>query len=87
MPQNAVAFVIMVDDQAALEAFYLLCKFEGIIPALESSHAVAQAIREAKRQEHRNILINLSGRGDKDVDHVLARTAPREETDANMTRR
>jgi tryptophan synthase beta chain len=77
----------IIDDQAALEAFYLLCKFEGIIPALESSHAVAQAIREAKRQEHRNILINLSGRGDKDVDHVLARTAPREETDANMTRR
>jgi tryptophan synthase beta chain len=62
-----------VTDQEAIEAFQLLCHYEGIIPALESSHALAAAIREArKRPAEQNILINLSGRGDKDLDHVLA---------------
>ncbi len=75
----------IIDDQAALEAFNLLCKYEGIIPALESSHAVAQAIREAKHHKYKNILVNLSGRGDKDIDHVLARTAADRKTNTNTT--
>jgi tryptophan synthase beta chain len=58
-------------DAEALEAFSLLCKLEGIIPALESSHAVAEAIRRApKMGKDKNILICLSGRGDKDLDTV-----------------
>jgi len=60
-----------IDDQAALEAFYLLSKHEGIIPALESSHALAYAISKAKEGAKGTILINLSGRGDKDVDYVI----------------
>ena len=58
-------------DGEALEAFSLLCKLEGIIPALESSHAVAEAIRRApKMGKDKNLLICLSGRGDKDLDTV-----------------
>ncbi|MDK1029115.1 MAG: tryptophan synthase subunit beta [Anaerolineae bacterium] len=58
-------------DEEALEAFSLLCKTEGIIPALESSHAVAEAIKRApKMRKDQVILINLSGRGDKDLDTV-----------------
>jgi tryptophan synthase beta chain len=60
-----------VTDIEAVKAFQLLCKYEGIIPALESSHALAGAIREAKkRPKDQIILVNLSGRGDKDLDHV-----------------
>ncbi|HRQ74511.1 MAG TPA: tryptophan synthase subunit beta [Phycisphaerales bacterium] len=57
-----------VTDDEALDAFQLLAELEGIIPALESSHAIAAAIQRAKamRRDHR-VLINLSGRGDKDV--------------------
>jgi tryptophan synthase beta chain len=44
---------------------------EGIIPAIESSHAVAFGMKLAKQMEHGSILINLSGRGDKDLDYVL----------------
>lgn len=62
----------IVNDDEALDAFDLLCKYEGIIPALESSHAVAQAVIEAGRHDNRNIVINLSGRGDKDLDHYTA---------------
>jgi tryptophan synthase beta chain len=59
-------------DAEALEAFSLLCKLEGIIPALESSHAVAEAIRRApKMGKEKNLLICLSGRGDKDLDTVM----------------
>ncbi|MGD0173334.1 MAG: tryptophan synthase subunit beta [Anaerolineales bacterium] len=58
-------------DAEALEAFSLLCKLEGIIPALESAHAVAEAVRRApKLEKDKNILICLSGRGDKDLDTV-----------------
>ena len=60
-----------VTDQEAVAAFQLLCQYEGIIPALESSHALAAALREAKkRPQTQNILVCLSGRGDKDLDHV-----------------
>ncbi len=60
-----------IDDQDALEAFYELCRLEGIIPAIESSHAVAYAIKLAKERKHGSILVNLSGRGDKDMDYIL----------------
>ena len=61
-----------VTDAEAVEAFQLLCKYEGIIPALESSHALAGAIREAARCPKDDvILVCLSGRGDKDLDHVV----------------
>ena len=63
-----------VSDDEALEAFQLLSKLEGIIPALESAHAVAHAIKVAGEMRRDQILIvNLSGRGDKDVDSVRGR--------------
>lgn len=59
------------NDAAALEAFDLLCRFEGIIPALESSHALAWAVEHApKMGNDQVILVNLSGRGDKDINTV-----------------
>ncbi len=62
---------VSVSDSEALEAFQLLCKLEGIIPALESAHAVAHAIKVAKEMRGDQIVIvNLSGRGDKDVNSV-----------------
>ncbi len=59
------------DDREALDAFYALSQREGIIPALESAHAIAFAMREAKNNPDKSILINLSGRGDKDLDFVV----------------
>ena len=59
-----------VSDEEAKEAFFLLCRNEGIIPAVESSHAVAWAIRYARTHNKGAILVNLSGRGDKDIDFV-----------------
>ena len=59
-------------DDECLNAFMLLSRLEGIIPALESSHAVAYAVRTAKNMsKDQTILVNLSGRGDKDIDFVL----------------
>jgi tryptophan synthase beta chain len=58
---------VSVSDVDALSAFHRLAETEGIIPALETAHAVAWAIAEAPRRPGRNILVNLSGRGDKDV--------------------
>ncbi len=64
-----------VTDEEALEAFHLLCRMEGILPALESSHAVAQAIKLARDYPRDGIVLcNLSGRGDKDV-HTIAMRA------------
>lgn len=62
---------VTVDDNEAIDAFFTLSKMQGIIPAIESSHAVAHAIRLAKEMKTGSILINLSGRGDKDMDYVL----------------
>jgi tryptophan synthase beta chain len=60
-----------VRDQAALDAFQLLSRLEGIIPALESAHAVAELVRIAPDLDRDAlIVINLSGRGDKDVNQV-----------------
>ena len=57
-------------DEEAMEAFFLLCRCEGIIPAIESSHALAYAIRYAKEHKSGSILCCLSGRGDKDIEYV-----------------
>lgn len=62
---------ITAGDKEAVEAFFKLSRYEGIIPALESSHAVAAAMEMAKEGKHRAILVNLSGRGDKDMDYVI----------------
>ncbi|MGG3469867.1 tryptophan synthase subunit beta [Neobacillus pocheonensis] len=63
---------VTVTGQEALDAFQLLSKTEGIIPALESSHAVAYAIKLAKElSTHDVLIVNLSGRGDKDVEQVF----------------
>ncbi len=63
-------------DEEALAAFQTLCKLEGIIPALESSHAIAEVIKQAPQMRSDQIIIvNLSGRGDKDLDTVLAALA------------
>ncbi|HSI54151.1 MAG TPA: tryptophan synthase subunit beta [Ramlibacter sp.] len=60
-----------ITDKEALEAFHYLCRTEGIIPALESSHAVAYAMKLAKTMSpQQSILVNLSGRGDKDIGTV-----------------
>ena len=60
-----------VSDEEAIDAFFKLSRYEGIIPALESSHAVAYAMRRAKEMKNGSILVNLSGRGDKDLDYVI----------------
>jgi len=57
-------------DEEVLNAFFLLSKEEGIIPALESSHALAYVVKHAGRLTGKTVLVNLSGRGDKDVMHV-----------------
>ena len=59
------------NDAEAVDAFYKLSQLEGIIPALESAHAVAYAMKLAKENPKDSILINLSGRGDKDIDFVI----------------
>jgi len=69
---NRVRYVSIKDDQA-LDALKMLCTLEGIIPALESSHAVAFAIEEARRRPKKDIiLVNLSGRGDKDLGIIFS---------------
>ena len=66
-----VQYVVINDDEA-LAAFHTLCRLEGIIPALESSHAVAYAMKLAKSMTAKQqIIVNLSGRGDKDI-HTVA---------------
>ncbi len=73
----------VVSDEEAMEAFFLLCRTEGIIPAIESSHALAYAIRYAKEHQNGSILVNLSGRGDKDIDYVYEKYGTGEQfTDA-----
>jgi len=62
---------LSVTDKEAIEAFFMLSKYEGIIPALESSHALAYAIDAARNGKANSILVNLSGRGDKDIDYVV----------------
>ena len=62
----------VINDDEAIAAFDALCRFEGIIPALESSHALAEAIKRAPSLPKETILlVNLSGRGDKDMENVM----------------
>ena len=61
---------VSVDDEEAMKAFFMLSRYEGIIPAIESSHALAYAMRYAKEHDTGSILVCLSGRGDKDIDYV-----------------
>jgi tryptophan synthase beta chain len=61
-----------INDAEAIEAFFSLSRLEGIIPALESAHAVAFAVKLAGRlDKDESILVNLSGRGDKDIDYIV----------------
>ena len=61
----------VVGDEEAIDAFFELSRMEGIIPALESSHAVAYAMKLAGTMGKGSVLINLSGRGDKDMDYII----------------
>jgi tryptophan synthase beta chain len=71
LKDKARAQYVAVTDSEALEAFGMLARLEGIIPALESSHAVYHAVRLARRlPRSRSIIVCLSGRGDKDIDIV-----------------
>ena len=64
---------VAVDDKEALQAFHSLTRIEGIIPALESSHALAYAMKLAPTMsKDQNIIVNLSGRGDKDINTIAA---------------
>ena len=60
-----------VNDDETIDAFFTLARLEGIIPAIESSHAVAYGMKLAKQMSHGSVLICLSGRGDKDMDYIL----------------
>ena len=60
-----------ITDKECIDAFFELSRLEGIIPALESAHAVAFALKLAKENPKQSILVNLSGRGDKDLDYVI----------------
>ena len=76
LKETGRAEYVAVDDKEALDAFRLLARLEGIIPALESAHAVAHAMKVAPALPRRaRIVVGLSGRGDKDVDAVRAVTA------------
>ena len=73
-PSRPVAPACCITDEEALAAFHRLTRTEGILPALESSHAVAQAIKLARElPRDALVLCNLSGRGDKDVHTIAAR--------------
>jgi tryptophan synthase beta chain len=73
--QKRANYTYATDDEA-LAAFHLLAELEGIIPALESAHAVAEAVKRAPSMSRNAILIvNLSGRGDKDLDTVIKASA------------
>ena len=61
----------VANDAETIDAFYELSRLEGIIPALESAHAVAYGLKLAQANPQKSILINLSGRGDKDIDFVV----------------
>lgn len=61
----------VADDDETIDAFFALSRLEGIIPAIESSHAVAYALKLAREMGKGSVLINLSGRGDKDMDYII----------------
>ncbi len=61
----------VISDSETVDAFFELSRLEGIIPAIESAHAVAYGIQLAKKMKKGSVLINLSGRGDKDMDYII----------------
>ena len=61
----------VASDDETIDAFFTLSKMEGIIPAIESAHAVAYGMKLAKKMGKGSVLINLSGRGDKDMDYII----------------
>jgi len=63
----------VISDDETIDAFFELSRLEGIIPAIESAHAVAYGMKLAKQMGKGSILINLSGRGDKDMDYIIER--------------
>lgn len=63
--------IATINDKETIEAFFILSKNEGIIPAIESSHALAYALKIAPDLKGKKILVNLSGRGDKDIDFIV----------------
>ena len=67
-----------VNDDETIDAFFELSRMEGIIPAIESSHAVAYGMKLAKTMGKGSVLINLSGRGDKDMDYIIEKYGIRE---------
>ncbi|GGW75370.1 hypothetical protein GCM10007391_04550 [Alteromonas halophila] len=72
LAETGRAQYVAVTDEEALNAFQLLARKEGIIPALETAHALAHALNMADEAEEDTIIVvNLSGRGDKDLDHVM----------------
>jgi len=74
LKDSARAEYVSITDDEALQAFHDCCRIEGIIPALESSHAIAYAVKlAATLPQEQNILVNLSGRGDKDMHTVAQR--------------
>jgi tryptophan synthase beta chain len=80
LKETGRAQYVPINDDEALEAFQTLARNEGIIPALESSHALAQALKMAEKVATETIyLVNLSGRGDKDLAHVHAILNPNEQ--------
>ena len=62
---------VTVNAEEAIEALFLLSRHEGIIPAIESSHALAHAIRIARTGVTGSLIVSLSGRGDKDLDYIV----------------
>ncbi|MBE6581799.1 MAG: tryptophan synthase subunit beta [Ruminococcaceae bacterium] len=61
----------VINDEETIDAFFELSRMEGIIPAIESAHAVAYGMKLAKHMKRGSVLINLSGRGDKDMDYII----------------
>jgi tryptophan synthase beta chain len=78
LKESGRAEYVAITDEEALQAFHDLCRLEGIIPALESAHALAYAAKIAPRmRKDQALLINLSGRGDKDMHTVAERSGIR----------
>ena len=63
----------VINDEETIDAFFALSRMEGIIPAIESAHAVAYGMKLAQKMGKGSVLINLSGRGDKDMDYIIER--------------
>jgi len=85
--RGRVEYTSITDDEA-IDAFHLLAEVEGILPALESAHAIAEAVKHAPNLSRKKILlVNLSGRGDKDLESVMAFDAEREKRQAEASGR